>query len=203
MWVVDRDVKKRRDKEKALDDQVMELIAKNEYLIAENSHTKETLLQQIKLLTIDNERLQTSLALSQARVVSGTSARTTSSAVQPPKQEESNASEEVAVDTTHSNGANGRQTRLQSQLARSQEQHTRELLLNKTRSRPSYIPKPSTRKIDVALLTASSSNKENANNNSTAEDEVIATQTRKTRASMIPIRKGSSLLPPQVKALRS
>ena len=225
-------MKRRRDKEKILDDQVMDLLAKNESLVAENALTKDTLLKQVKSLTIDNERLQTSLALSQARVVSARGG--VPSTVQSPRQEECTV-EAPAADPVQDNaasggsasasggsasGGSGRQTRSQSQLMRSQEQQTRELLLSKTRSRPSYIPKPSTRKIDITPLTNkpisttnsnNSSNKENTHNNNSVVQggggEEISSgaevQARRQRVSMIPIRKGSTLVTQQIKALRS
>jgi hypothetical protein len=202
LWVVDRDVKRRRDKEKELDDQIMELLAKNESLVAEHAHTKDALSRQMKALTIENENLKNALALSQARVVSARGGPT----VQPPRQEEIKEEAPAAEQSTQESG---RLTRSQSQLMRSQEQQTREILL-KTKSRPSFIPKPSARKIDVTLLakptTTTNSNKENTRNNSAAEGDPepsTAAQARKQRSSMIPIRKGSSLLPPQIKALRS
>jgi hypothetical protein len=199
----------------------MELLAKNESMNAEHARTKDNLLQQIKMLTIDNERLQTSLALSQARVLSARPASATQAQSAPATQEEGKEEEEKEAEKvpaqengTAESAYSGRLTRSQSQQTRTQErtqeQHTREILLNKTRSRPSYIPKPASRKETVTLHVretkenTQNNNKENTQNNKNSSASVEeAPQVRKTRASMIPIRKGSSLVAPSVKALRS
>lgn len=197
LWTIERDVQRRQNKEKALNDHIMELLAKNEVLVAEHAQVKATLSKQVQELTVENVRLQNSLALSQARVVS---ARGTLNSVQPAIE---NKEVPVAVEPAQeaSSGSSvGRLTRSQSQLQRSQEQQNRELLLSKTRSRPSYIPKPASRKIDST--DAGTGNKENSHNNADTAEEPPK-EARKQRASMIPIRKGSSLVAPQVKALRS
>lgn len=198
----------------------MALFAKNETLVSE----KDTLAQQVKELTIENVRLQNSLALAQARVVSS---RGGVSGIAPPtsRQEESHKEEgikekeespaEEKESASAAGGSTARQTRSQTQ--RSQDQQARELLLSKTRSRPSYIPKPSSSRVSLAPKSATNkentqnntqnNNKENTQNNNEvmaeAADSEIQVQARKQRTSMIPIRKGSSLLPQPSKTLRT
>jgi hypothetical protein len=219
--MVERDIKKRREREKALDEQILDLMAKNDSLTQEKSLQREKLQAQIHELSAENEMLKNSLALAQARVVSAgasSSARVavSSSAVPPlPIPVPS------IIPTRNKPTAEDEQQEA-VQLARAQEHHSRDIL-SKTRSRPSYIPKPSTthRKPDInssstssaksttsasTTATSTTNSKEDKENSSSASNNDAAarppTTHAKKRASMIPIRRGSSLLPQQIKSLR-
>jgi hypothetical protein len=202
LWAVDLDAKRSREKEKALNDKILQLMAKNESLQAEITLMKD----QARELNIENVKLQNSLAQANTLTVAARPATTSqpsslsvsqlqTPAPQPKQEDVAEVTQPLEV---------SRQTRSQT---RTQDQQARELLLSKPRSRPSYLPKPSSRKPDVLTVSqlgekipnGDGNNKENSKNNNVEEPIEPA---RRQRASMIPIRRGSSLAPQQIKALR-
>lgn len=193
LWMVERDVKKRRDREKALDEQILDLLAKNETLTSEKFGQHEGFTAQIRQLSSEIEMLRNSLALAQARVVS---ARPQLQVGRIHQQEEPTTSKRKVEEEEEE------EAEVQTQLTKVQQLQSRDTLA-KTRSRHSYLPKPSLKKEGPTTTKATSSkeSKEGKENSNLASNAAEAPATKK-RASMIPIRRGSSLLPQQIKALR-